>query len=241
MKSTFRTALVLSWLAFAGHSFAGSYSVTPVRIFFEPRDRAVAVTLTNEGDTEVALTADINAWTQDAQGNEQLALTEDLILSPPSLKLAPRSKQVIRLALVTPRDPTQQMTYRLVVRELPEALPPKEGEMQLPIAMVFSMPVFITPPGAKRQIQCSMAVTAAKELEAVCENKGNAYAQLRNLELRRGDTVLATFDGVMYILPGSRKTMPIKVTNGPQPTAGTAELSVMFDDGKPQTFSVTVP
>mgnify|MGYP002142146671 CR=1 FL=1 len=215
--------------------------MTPVRIFFEPRDRAVAVTLNNEGDEEVALQADIHSWAQDAKGSDQLELTEDLIVSPPSLKISPRSKQVIRLALITPRDPSRQMTYRLIVREVPEATAPKQGEIQLPIALVLSMPVFITPPGAKRQIECAVVASAANALETVCENKGNAYAQIRSMELKRGDNVLATFDGVMYILPGASKSAPVKALEGARLGTGPAQLSLMFDDGKPQTIPVHIP
>ncbi len=39
-----------------------------------PRDRAIAVTLTNEADTEVVLQADINAWSQKPDGTDELVL-----------------------------------------------------------------------------------------------------------------------------------------------------------------------
>jgi len=241
LKRSFKKFLLLPLLAMAGQVWSGAFSVTPVRIFFEPRDRAVAVTLNNEGDTEIALQADINSWAQDTNGVDQLELTEDLIVSPPSIKIAPRSKQVVRLALVTPRDPRQQMTYRLIVREIPEATAPKDGEVQLSIALVLSMPVFITPPSAKRQVECSVVNSASNVLETICENKGNAYAQLRNMELKRGDNVVATFDGVMYILPGAKKSVTVKPLDGARPSSGPAQLSLMFDDGKPQTISVQIP
>jgi len=39
---------------------AGVFSVTPVRIYMTPRDRAVAVTITNQGDSPIVLQADLN-------------------------------------------------------------------------------------------------------------------------------------------------------------------------------------
>ena len=62
---------------------AGVFSVTPVRLYMAPRDRAVAVTLRNEGDTPVVLQADINVWSQKPDGTDELVLTDDLILAPP--------------------------------------------------------------------------------------------------------------------------------------------------------------
>ena len=240
MRKIFAILIAILAGTAATASVAGSFSVTPVRLFFEQRDRAVAVTLTNEGDTEIALQADINVWSQDAAGVDKLELTEDLIVAPPSLKLAPHARQVVRLALVTPRDASRQMTYRLIVREVPEAVPQKETNVQLPIALVLSMPVFITPPTAKRQMNFSMTRSASRTLQVVTENTGAAYAQLRDVELRRNGQTLARFEGSNYVLPGARKMLALKAEGSDVP-AGDAELVVSFDDANPQTYRVTVP
>ena len=233
-------ALVLASL-FSASSQAGSFSVTPVRFFFGPKDRAMAVTLENGGDSEIALQADINQWTQDAAGVDKLELTEDMLVAPPVIKIPPRGKQVVRLALLVPRDPSRQMTYRLVVREVPEAIKIADGKMQLPVALAMNMPVFITPPGAQREVACKLGSNPARKLEAVCSNSGTAYAQLRNVELKRGADTLASFDGSLYLLPGASKPLPIKASDGPAPASGPAELVVTFDDLKPQSYPVTVP
>src|SRR5659263_85474 len=87
-------ALLMPWAAVN----AGVFSVTPVRLYMTPRDRAIAVTLTNEGDTAIVLQADINSWSQKPDGSDELVLTEDLILAPPIIKLASKTRQVVRLA-----------------------------------------------------------------------------------------------------------------------------------------------
>jgi len=240
MRKFFAILIALLAGAASSVSHAGSFSVTPVRLYFNARDRAVAVTLTNDGDAEIALQADINVWSQDANGVDKLELTEDLIVAPPSLKLAAHAKQVVRLALVTPRDATRQMTYRLIVREVPEAVASKEGNVQLPIALVLSMPVFITPPIAKRQMNFTLVRATGQSLQAVTENVGSAYAQVRDVELRRNGQALARFEGVNYVLPGARKSLALK-TEGGDVTSGDAELVVTFDDSAVQTYRVTVP
>lgn len=218
---------------------AGVFSVTPVRIYMTPRDRAVALTLTNEGDTEVALQADINSWTQKADGTDELVLTEDMILSPPIIKLAPKARQVVRLALLKPADASRQLTYRLIVREVPEATASPGNTVEVPIALALSMPVFITPPPAKREIAC-VAARSADTVSAVCNNTGTAYAQVREVTLKRADATLARFEGGEYILPGARKAIALKP--GTQPAAaGPAQLTVLFDDGKNQVFEIALP
>lgn len=230
-------ALLLSLLAPWAAATAGVFSVTPVRLYMTPRDRAIAVTLTNEGDTEVVLQADINTWNQKPDGTDELVLTEDLILAPPIIKLAPKARQVVRLALLKPADASRQLIYRMVIREVPEALP--ASGIQVPIALALSMPVFITPPAAKREVNCTSQPADSKSLILQCSNTGSAYAQIREAVVTRGPQTLARFEGGSYILPGARKTVSLK---GEQPlTAGQAQLVVTFDDGQSLTTSIALP
>ncbi len=234
--------LILSACLFAlsAECSAGAFSVSPVRLYFEPRDRAVAVTLVNEGDAEIALQADINTWTQDSAGTDKLELTEDLIVSPPSLRLAPHSKQVVRLALLVPRDLSRQMTYRLVVREVPEVLVPVESGVQLPIALVLNMPVFVTPKGAKHAVRCELSPGLAQAVGVTCENTGNAYAQLRSVELNQNGKTLARFEGGLYLLPDVKKTLQLKPEEDATMAPGAAELTITCDDRKPLSFNVNL-
>lgn len=239
-KPLLRSALVAGLvIALSAPAVAGVFSVTPVRIFMTPRDRAVAVTLVNEGDSEIVLQADINLWTQSVQGADSLVLTDDMILSPPIIKLAPRARQVVRLALLKPADASRQLTYRMIIREVPEALAPQNNTMEVPIALALNMPVFITPPVAKRELACEAARPDAQTIQAVCANTGTAYAQVREIQLRRGEQVLARFEGGSYVLPGARKPIALKATE--TVPAGDALLHVVFDDFKTQAFTVKLP
>ena len=238
--------LLLAWLAVAQTvAVAGTFSVSPVRIYMLPRDRAVAITLTNEGETPIALQADIHTWAQQTDGTDELTLTEDMILSPPIIKLQPKARQVVRLALLRPADASRQLTYRLIVREVPEAVLPQGTGIQVPISLVLSMPVFITPVPARRDISCQLlpaqvaGSASAGALGIDCGNTGSAYAQIREARLQRGETALATFEGGVYVLPGARKTIELKKV---QPmVAGAAQLTIAFDDGKSQTFQIVLP
>ena len=90
-------ALLLVAMLLAAPAWAGQFSVTPVRIFMATKDRAVAVTITNEGDEQLVMQADLYLWKQKPDGQDDLTLTEDMFLSPPIIKLAPRARQVVRL------------------------------------------------------------------------------------------------------------------------------------------------
>jgi len=233
-----KTVLFLLATSLVSPILAGPFSVTPVRIYMTPKDRAVAVTITNEGDKELVMQADLYTWKQKPDGEDDLQLTEDLLFSPPIIKLAGKSRQVVRLARLSPPPQDQEQTYRLIVREIPEAIPNKDN-LQLQIAIAFSMPVFITPPAAKSKLDCTVERTAADTVMAACENSGTAYAQPIDFTLSGPDNEkLAGRINGGYILPTIKRSFNIKSENNKAIPGGKAKLTVMLDDGSKQFFDV---
>lgn len=230
--------IILLWLA--GNTWAGPFTVSPVRIYMTPSDKAVAVTINNDSDKDLVMQADVYTWKQRPNGEDDLALTEDLLLSPPIIKLGPKMRQVVRLARLHPVQQARQQTYRLIVREIPEARPKTEN-IQLQIAVAFSIPIFITPPNTKYQLECKTARTAADSASVSCRNNGTAYAQIIDFSLvgMNGDKLASRSNGG-YILPEIERNFDIKSENGKPVPAGNAKLTVMLDDGSKQSFDVTL-
>src|SRR5512145_1027988 len=149
MNKLLTTALLsLLTTLFMAPAFAAPFAVNPVRIYMTPRDKAVAVTITNEGEEELVMQADLYRWTQTPEGEDVLEPPEEVFLTPQIIKLAGKSRQVVRLARLRPMKQAEQLTYRLIMREIPEAKPNQEN-LRVQIALAFSLPVFITPPKAK--------------------------------------------------------------------------------------------
>lgn len=231
------TLLALLSTALALPAWAAPFAVNPVRIYMTPRDKAVAVTITNEGEEELVMQADLYRWTQTPDGEDVLEPTEDVFLTPPIIKLAGKSRQVVRLARLRPMQQPEQLTYRMIVREIPEAKPNQEG-LRVQIALAFSLPVFITPPMAKYQLDCTAERTAADTLRASCTNSGNAYAQLINLVLTGpAGEKLASRDTGGYILPSVKRSFDLNSSGNSIP-AGKAQLAIKLDDGSQQTFDI---
>ena len=229
-RSTFRR---LAWAACALlplAAAAGSYSVVPVRVQFAPRDRAVAVTLSNLGDTPIALTAELFRWEQKADGSDQLTPTDDLVLAPGLVRLPARGQQVVRLALLRPADPQMQMTYRMFVREQPATSQAGAG-VTIPVSVAMSLPVFITPPAARWDVECG-----ARDAEVRCTNSGTATALVRSVHLESGGKVVAKFEGGAYLLPGASRPIALQ----PAIPAGSlsGKLTVVFDDNQTAAYEL---
>lgn len=238
LKTPLTTAVIGLLLAyFVTAAGAGEFSVTPVRIFMAPKDRAIAVTITNEGDEQLVMQADLYLWKQKPGGQDDLTLTEDMFLSPPIIKLAPKSRQVVRLARLNNAKPTEQLTYRMIVREIPEARPASQ-DPQVRIALAFSIPVFITPPDAKAKLDCTTERVSADTVKATCENTGTGYSHPTTLVLTRntGEKIASDESGG-YILPGIKRSFELKRMEGNIP-GGKAKLAATFADGSSQTYDV---
>jgi fimbrial chaperone protein len=215
---------------------AGQFSVSPVRIYMTARDRATAITITNDAQEELVMQAELFEWKQRPDGEDDLTPTEDLFVSPPIIKLAPGARQVVRLARVKATPTNDQLTYRVFLREIAEARPPTGLEVQL--ALTFSLPIFITPPTAKAALDCGARRAAADVVRVECGNGGNAYVNAREFTLLGGDgRKLATRDSGGYLLPGSKRSFELKRAEGAIP-GGPAKVTVLLDDGSTKSFDV---
>lgn len=225
---------------FSGHAEAGQFSVTPVRMYMEPKDRALAVTVTNQDDSQLVMQADLYEWKQKPGGEDVLTATEEIFLSPPILKMAPKSRQVVRLARVTKsQQADREITYRMVVREIPEARP-ASANSEVQIALAFSLPIFITPKNAKPILDCQAARLAPNTVQVNCTNSGNAHTHPVSFLLSTmAGSKLAEQGTGGYILPDIRRSFELKRVDGNVPS-GKAKLAVSLADGTTQNFDVTV-
>ncbi|MGZ5180748.1 MAG: fimbrial biogenesis chaperone [Ramlibacter sp.] len=217
---------------------AAEFSVSPVRIYMTPRDRAVAVTVANEGDQPVVIQAELFDWSQKASGEDVLAPTDNIVLSPPIANIPPKSRQVLRLARVGPPPQGTEQTFRMVLREVPEARP-ADGSVKVQVALAFSIPIFVTPADAKKQVVCTARRLARDTAVAECQNDGRAYAQVRSLALLApGGQKIVSRDMGSYLLPGVKRAFELKAST---PVAsGPVQLQVGFDDATTQSFESTL-
>jgi fimbrial chaperone protein len=246
-------AAALALVAFAPEwALAGNFSVSPVRVYMTPRDRAMSVTVENEGKTPLTVQAEAFVWSQSPDGKDKLTPTDDLVIAPPIVKIPVGGRQVIRLARAGAPDLSQQLSYRLIVSELPDSAASKaaqaeKGKISLGVDfyLAMSMPVFITPPLAKRELACQFGrKPGAVAPSASCKSTGNAYAQVRKITFMQGEKESGVFDvGALYILPGATRSLDLKAASAGQAAlpAGAYTARVLFDDGKSLDLNAQLP
>lgn len=199
-------------LALAGGAQAASLQVAPTSLQLTPRQNADALWISNSGTVPVSVQARVYRWTQ-RDGRDSLEPTSDLAVSPPMQTLAAGQQQLIRVVRAQPEAPASQLSYRVIVDEVPP-LEPARGGMQF--VLRYSLPVFVQPGGGqplRHDLLARVETLADGSLVLEVHNRGNSYAQLADLALgtlQRPQVFQAGLVG--YVLSGQTMRWPLTVS-----------------------------
>jgi len=206
---------------------AQALSVLPVNIFLSPGQKATSLTVTNSGTSETAIQIRGYVWSQ-KDNDDPLTATDEVVLSPPLVRIAPGATQVVRLILRHLPE-GREATYRILIDQIP---PPAEPGV-VHMVLRFSIPIFARPPiRAFPDVQFHLERDEGK-IYLVGINAGLIHEAIR-------DIVLATSDGRKlkpdtsvspYVLSGSTRRWLITAQDSQPLTSETLQLTARADAG----------
>lgn len=221
-----RVALALSvWAMLPGIAQAEGLQVAPVSVTIP--ERSGTVWLTNQGSEALRAQVRVFRWSQ-ANGEDVLAETTDLVASPPFVSIAAGEQQVVRLVRTAPAaDPSApcEQTFRIIVDEVPTGDRPAGDGLQY--VLRFSVPVFLTTPAcADLAPVLSWRIEQGGDgLALLVANSGQVRAQLADLSLVAADgSRLSVGSGLVgYVLPGQQRRFALAPSAA---AGGNIEVSV---------------
>ena len=183
---------------------ASTFNISPIRAELNGAHRTEALTITNADDNPVVVQIRVVSWSQKS-GTEELVDTRELLVTPPVLQIPPMSQQIIRVALRRDPDPAQELTYRVIFEEVPQAAP--KDFVGLRVALHLSIPVFVAPAQGKARpaVEWDSHWLPNGQLEVAATNNGSGHLQITDFEARFPGSLMP-LRGVTskYVLPGSR-------------------------------------
>src|SRR5215831_14574206 len=177
-------------LATADFAVAGSFSISPVRVELSAQQRTDALTVRNENDKEVVVQAQVFNWSQQS-GQDVLTETHDILVTPPVFKLSGNAQQIVRVAARKAADPKRELTYRLVLQEVPQDAPKEFTGLR--VALRLSLPIFVASQSKSApDLVWGAAWQADDSLQIVAKNQGDAHLQITDFTVgtSTGDAVL---------------------------------------------------
>lgn len=226
---------------------AGSLQVAPISLDFAAQQQAQGLWLSNTGSKPVNVQVRIFEWSQ-ADGEDRLSPTNDLVPSTAILSVAPGDSQLVRLVRLRPEPPAQELSYRVLVDELPAPVAGQTGN-KLQLLLRYSIPVFVLLPGATPRFKANgpRAPTDLSSLSArVIERDGKSWLVVDNhgrQRLRLSELWLidaqgkrkAVIDGLVgYVLAGQERQWQLPVAIGAL-RAGTLKAK-LNDDREEQSL-----
>lgn len=187
---------------------AQALTVLPVTVTLQPRQMAAVLTLVNQGESDSTVQVRAFAWSQTADGVDQLVPSDAIAVSPPLGTVAAGRKQVIRLVLRRPPQ-DQESSFRILIDQIPGPAQPN----QVRVALRLSLPVFAEPTvRANPNLRFSTEVVGDR-LYLVALNDGKRHDMVRDIALRtaRGETLKPEPGSSPYVLPGVTRRWRIAV------------------------------
>lgn len=192
---------------------AGAFSVNPLRVDLSAKQTGAMIQVKNTGDAALTLQLSVMAWSQ-ADGEDRLSRSRDLLATPPMFTIAPGATQAVRIGALRKPEADTELPYRLLLQEIPSS-----GQADftgLHVALNVSMPVFLHPlrPG-QPALDARLERTGEQEGRLRLVNDGLATAYLHNLVLYRSHdaAVLATHPAAVYVLPGQQREIRVRFSS----------------------------
>ena len=209
---------------------AATFSVSPIRVELDARHRSDILTFNNSGDEPLRVQIRSMHWGVAADGKWQLTPTDDLIVTPELLEIAPGHTAQLRVGSLLDAG-ASEASYRLLIDELPNLSGNKSAPRpEIRVLTQVSLPIFVEPAQATRSPQLNSADIEHGVLVVGVGNRGTQRLDAQSVKVVLTDRtghVLAQHDSVAnYVLPGSIWFLRMKLP--PDICPRTASVSVSW-------------
>lgn len=211
-------------------ALAADWNVDPVRIELSPEQQTAAIIVRNESDQPSSMQIQAVAWSQ-VDGKDVYTPTRELLVSPPVVTIAPKSDQVIRVALRRQADASKELTYRINLQELPAQPTPEFTGVH--VALRVGLPVFVQ--SHKGEARPKMAWTVSRmpdnSLKVGVRNQGNAHVQISDFALYTpgSDRPITGEASSSYVLAGQSQEWLLKTSPSEKIADGRLRLKAYTD------------
>ncbi|MEJ4045605.1 fimbrial biogenesis chaperone [Erwinia sp. SLM-02] len=219
--------LLLASLTTLNTLAANSVLLWPIDPKIASDEKATELWMENRGDNTTLMQVRVFLW-QQKNGQDQYQTQQQVLASPPMVRIEPGKKQLIRLVKQTPVPAGEETAFRILIDEIPspQAQNTAPNQAGLNFQMRYTVPLFVYGNGAsaasnKPQLAWQLVNKDGHQALEIT-NQGNGHARLSHVSLG-GRTVSDSLLG--YVLPHSSNTFPLSF-----PATANAELSAQLSD-----------
>lgn len=202
-----RLAAVALLGALGGSARAADLEISPVLVLLSVEETSAVVQLRNTGTEEARLQLQVMRWGESAEGEMQLAPTEDVVVFPRLLALAPGEQRNVRVGAVVGFGPVEE-SYRLFLEELPPTRRPG-APAQVRVLSRVGIPIFLAPSRSVERPAVEDLQVSGGRVAFTLRNGGTVHyrpAELRLLALdEAGQELFRRAFNPWYVLPAGER------------------------------------
>lgn len=201
--------VALSMLLSLSSRAANSVLIWPIDPKINGDEKAAELWLENRGTSTTLMQVRIFQWQQN-QGQEQFQTQQQVMASPPMVRIEPGKRQLIRLIKQTPPAAGQEAAYQVVLDEIPTPQKQEENNVGLNLQMRYSVPLFVYGSGlSANTVKPNLSwrwVREGNQQAIEITNHGNGHARLSKVALG-GRSITDSLMG--YVLANASHTFPL--------------------------------
>ncbi len=210
MRSLRNLFLLLALFLTSQAHAANSVMIWPIDPAINPDEKASELWLENRGSATTLMQVRIFAW-QQVNNQEQYQTQQQVVASPPLVRIEPGQKQLIRLIKQIPPAAGKEMAYRVVLDEIPTPRSAGADQAGLNFQMRYSVPLFVygeglTKESARPELSWQTVNTGGQRYLQLT-NRGSGHARLSNLTIGGRKLGNGLFG---YVLADSSNRWPLK-------------------------------
>lgn len=200
-----RVLALCAGILFALSAHATTLRISPVGLELPATQRAGSITLVNTGSEPVNLQLRVFHWSQ-VDGGDVLEPTTDLLVTPPAATVPPGASYTVRVARPAAASVDRELSYRLVIDELPKPIDPRKLDQGVSMVLRTSLPVFFADKDAVAQLAWKLW-RDSDGVHAEVTNDGERHAKLAEMTAHAPSGVALAFGQgrTGYVLAGTRR------------------------------------
>ncbi|WP_412176444.1 molecular chaperone [Enterobacter sp.] len=200
---------------------AATILLWPIDPWLAADKQATELWIQNQGDTPTTMQVRIVRWHQDG-GHERYQAQQEVVASPPIIRIDKGSKQLIRLMKQANVPAGVEQAYRIIVDEIPQPNDPSSPQIGLKIQMRYSIPLFVYGQGVATYSEgANHALVNPRDLSwrvireggkpaLEVRNRSDVHVRLSQVSLQQGGQNRTVAEGLLgYVLPGSVRSWPL--------------------------------
>lgn len=206
--------LLISLILAGGRAEAGTFQIVPTLGDVPPGKSTATFRITNPGNETLTVQVSAQRWTQENNA-DVLQDTDELLVVPPLVNIAPGKTQVVRLARHGGNN-EREASYRIFFQEVPSA--PPQGFVGVQTSLRLSVPLFFAPAEAEGKMTWTASRLSNGNIRLQADNVGSRFARITHIALRDKDKrEVADLRGPLYVLAGATRywDMPVSTQASP--------------------------